>query len=574
MAPRCGCGSSTTCSCRVVAGTGATVTGTGSAGNPYVISSGAGCAYEPLMTNADAISLRNSAGLVVGCPVLISDGPTIGVSGSTSDTTILLWPVSASELGMAAQVNTTFDNSGWFGLYDVDANRILDLHDNLGNVVYDAGGTLLETQFPWGFSIVTGNQISRQADVSLVGWDLAVAAGTAIRNNQIFSDGLSNVTVDLTALVGGGGTKFAGNTLNGGSFVSNDANLPSGASITGNIIRGGFEVDITPSGAVQFILIDECDFYGGGTFSYETSASATGNLILQSNSFEGSCSYEFDGATNAPGIAISNSQFRNSVNLFRNSSSLTGISIVASDFREFGDLEFNGAGGAVFIEDSILLSVSLGRNNATTAPVHINVSTMRNVTLAQGVGAVGSNSLSIQNSDVQLGTITQAAAAGVNITSCLVSDGLIYNTAGTTRDLVVQDCVVSGGRIEQARTINTSADTVYRSQITDASQLYLSGSGGYAPDNTVMQFCVLTAGSLVSLADPVQNAANSTEVQSAGTLNVDAGGKVTSSRVACGATLNTGAFTHDSVIIDGAFTTTLTAANTNRLQNKGFSDVI
>lgn len=65
-----------------------------------------------------------------------------------------------------------------------------------------------------------------------------------------------------------------------------------------------------------------------------------------------------------------------------------------------------------------------------------------------------------------------------------------------------------------------------------------------------------------------------TAVEGGSTLNVAASGTVQQCRVAAGATLNSGAFAHTSVIIDGQFTKTLTTANTNRLCSKAFDDTV
>jgi hypothetical protein len=63
-------------------------------------------------------------------------------------------------------------------------------------------------------------------------------------------------------------------------------------------------------------------------------------------------------------------------------------------------------------------------------------------------------------------------------------------------------------------------------------------------------------------------------VEQGGTLNVAASGSVQRFRVAGGATLNTGAFTHFDSEMSIAATKTLTAANSNRLANKAFDDMI
>lgn len=59
----------------------------------------------------------------------------------------------------------------------------------------------------------------------------------------------------------------------------------------------------------------------------------------------------------------------------------------------------------------------------------------------------------------------------------------------------------------------------------------------------------------------------SNHVESGATLTVPTGGSISYSRIAAGAAFTTGAFTHSNVIVEGAYTVTLTAAETNTLRN-------
>lgn len=72
------------------------------------------------------------------------------------------------------------------------------------------------------------------------------------------------------------------------------------------------------------------------------------------------------------------------------------------------------------------------------------------------------------------------------------------------------------------------------------------------------------------VGQPVRDCA----IEQGSTLNVDPSGCAQMCRVASAATLNTGAFTHFNTEVSLSGITTLTAANVDRLRNKGFSDVI
>ncbi len=243
MASRCGCGSgsgSSGCQCLIQAGEGIVVSGSGSVLNPYVVSS---LCYAPRMTRLEALALQGANDLVVGCPIVVTDGPTIGdpSTGITSPTEILLWPTSDQTLGMLAEINTNFDNYAWAGRYDLGTGRIVELSDNAGNRVVDSPSStgMLETQFPWGlgncfFNIVDGGQ----GNVTLTGWGAALLASCDIAANVvgIGSDGAS---VDLSGMVGGGATAFVGNTVLG-SVVDISAAQPSGTIVEGNeVIQDG-----------------------------------------------------------------------------------------------------------------------------------------------------------------------------------------------------------------------------------------------------------------------------------------------------------------------------------------------
>jgi hypothetical protein len=55
-------------------------------------------------------------------------------------------------------------------------------------------------------------------------------------------------------------------------------------------------------------------------------------------------------------------------------------------------------------------------------------------------------------------------------------------------------------------------------------------------------------------------------------LNIQPGGSVSRCRFDCDIEVNTGAFSHINSIAEGDFVLTATAANVNRLHNKGFTD--
>lgn len=148
------------------------------------------CAYAPDMTRAQALARRAAGTLNPNCVVRITDGPVIGTAGNTSPTTIELNPVSPTDLGMTARVTTTFDNSAWAGLFDIDlgtAGSIIRLTDASNNTVEDkdADSPTVHTQFPWHLPPVTpGLRDNLISDVALINW-ATLAVGDVVQDNVI-----------------------------------------------------------------------------------------------------------------------------------------------------------------------------------------------------------------------------------------------------------------------------------------------------------------------------------------------------------------------------------------------------
>lgn len=141
--------------------------------------SGSGC-FDP-MTRSQLLALRNSNGLEVNCHYTISDYNRANVGTAE----IILHAISENVLSMSVHVNTTFDNSGWVGKYDIDTNRITSLEDNRGNKVHGQSGAEVD-RFPWG------NVFWRETTIDNA--NVFVEQGTSFRsyNNEFKTD--SDVT--------------------------------------------------------------------------------------------------------------------------------------------------------------------------------------------------------------------------------------------------------------------------------------------------------------------------------------------------------------------------------------------
>lgn len=82
-------------------------------------------------TRANLISLRNSGLLDIGCHYVATD-VTYGTLGNIE---VLLHATSVNSFSLQAEIKTSFDNSAWTGMYDIDLNQVLEIKDNRGNIL-------------------------------------------------------------------------------------------------------------------------------------------------------------------------------------------------------------------------------------------------------------------------------------------------------------------------------------------------------------------------------------------------------------------------------------------------------
>lgn len=259
------------------------------------------CAYQPRMTHAQAVALRDAGSLDPNCVVVITDGPLIGTPGNESPTEIELNPVSSGDIGRTARVHTNFDNVAFAGLYNIDAGpngTIEELTDHWNNQLTDqepsTGPHTVHNQFPFHLSgpNLRDNTLN---DCTLTGWDTAVAAGVMIGDNEITDAG-----VHLTGMTAG---NFLRNTIRGPQVtvsspnVAFSGNILESATVTfastaagaqtfqSNVIRGGLSsVDIgnTVASVVTFSDNEISD-----RFRVVVADKPSGNATVRGNKLSG-----------------------------------------------------------------------------------------------------------------------------------------------------------------------------------------------------------------------------------------------------------------------------------------------
>lgn len=514
-----------------------------SAGSGFVPAATVECPYQPQMTRAAALALRAANGLLANCVVVITDGPTIGVAGNTSPTTIELNPVSANNLGFAARVQTTFDNESWVGTYDIDlgtAGSITRLMDGFQNIVIDqdADSPTVQTQWPWHLGDAANMSNNTIEDCSFVNLTPGVAQGAFSRN---FARGS---TFDFSNKVGGQVTnnefRNALVQCTGGGLLSIQRSRfiqPNGTQCVAHTGTGS-------------LTMFNCDLREQAQVVYSSSATSSWVDAFLVNSTT------IVTVAGSHALTVNNSYLRS-----------TPVNLA-------------GATGSTQILASRLIDSSIGRPSTATGGSHsINRSEVINSTFVAVAGATTAT-YSFTNSRINSVVAAIQAAQALTVLDSYLDASTFTMGAGATRGLTFNRCDVRAFNIAQNRTVSAGADTFADSTLigrTATTMLTLAGAAAPAGALTVAQSSTLIDGAVATLTDTSASPVlNGTEIRGAGTtLTVPAGaGSATSCRFAAGATVNLATFAHTNTIVDGLFPTTFTAANANRLRDKAFSDVV
>lgn len=139
------------------------------------------------------------------------------------------------------------------------------------------------------------------------------------------------------------------------------------------------------------------------------------------------------------------------------------------------------------------------------------------------------------------------------------ADRLVFNTA-KCRDALIND------------TTTTQVMQIIETSVLD-STVQFQGGGGQR-DLHASQILATSEVDIISAGGSPTVGMDGCMVMSHSIVTVSVGGRINYSRVSSGFTLTTGAFTHASVLADGNFTQTLTAANTNTYRGFGANTLV
>lgn len=241
-------------------------------------------------TRANLIALRGSSQLELGCHYIVTDH----VQGQlVAGTQIHLHAIAINELNENVTVNTTYDNEGWTGIYDLDRGLVLELQDNRNNIARGINGTEV-SQFDWGNTSYT-NVLVDNATLTVNIGNTAQKQNLLIENGAVlnltgFTGSAVGFHVNTNSTVNLSGANGAwSNLVVKDQSTLNAANYTGGSSFFHNEIIAASTVNI--SGSTQITALRQSVIQSSIlTFSAITSSQSTitrlniiGSFISKSN---------------------------------------------------------------------------------------------------------------------------------------------------------------------------------------------------------------------------------------------------------------------------------------------------
>lgn len=234
----------------------------------------------------------------------------------------------------------------------------------------------------------------------------------------------------------------------------------------------------------------------------------------------------------------------------------------------------NKTGGAMV--DSVIV----GTNLAITANTSVALTRARLYGCAvTSTGTGGSNTLSITDSTLDACNVVKAGSS-LSLAAVQAEASVFTSTAGSLRTLTVANAEVTATTLTQSRTNAANADSIQNSTFYNSSFTLTGATDGGFAGPAIYRGLDMVGGTLTSDAPSNTSAGAALQMEyvriaGGSVLNLQGqGARVVRSRLDADCTVNTGNFVHTALIVEVQGTTTLTAANTNRLRNKSFSDVI
>jgi hypothetical protein len=457
------------------------------------------------MTRAALLALRAAGTLRTECPYIITDHAQ---NRLVAGTTIALRAVAANELSERVEVNTTYDNEAWAGIYDLDRALVLELTDNRGNVAKGINGTEV-ANFDWGNTAYTGCRVENATWTVTYGSTaqmLRVTVHGATLNTTGFTGSMQDNRIHTAANVNftgangswrysewwGGGSFNATGYTGGGDNYYNEFNITT-VNISGLTGQAVFRVNEYVGGAITAtganpITVQNCAF-NGHTIN-RTAAGGVMNLNQCSSREAGSIGHTGAGALNMTGTQNNGSiVLSNAGPLTANYCSLDQSCLIAHGGTALLTMTRTTLQGA-----SSNVTVDAGAATATT----VNDCELRSSGLIRVVGAVGGGAFTVTTTRVEASSYIYKRHTGVLvIAQCHLQGSSGIDAQSGTRSYNMSRCV--GFEVARYTFTGTGAvtDTLSDVDVRFRGQVSISCSG---PANSILYCGVEGLSGAISLS--------------------------------------------------------------------------
>lgn len=410
-------------------------------------SDGDNCVVSDIRTNL--INLRNAGGLVQGCHYILTDH----VQGRlVAGTTITLHADSPTEFSENVSVNTTYDNEGWRGIYDIDRGIVLELQDNRNNICRGFNGNEV-SNFDWGNTFYTNCLIDNSTFTTTIG-------ATRSINGLIVTD---NSTFNNTGQVGG--------TITFVNISKQSQCLLSNANIS--LLR----VDLASASTLQ------ATSYTGGTalqfhdlynstinLSNSTSAYSISNVIMKSSSITHTAvtTGTITGTNLYMYGSSSISHTNGALNLSLNRVTLDDASSISHTTKSIALSSYKLLGGS-----SVNSSTSVGAGNIT----------MSNGAMSGSSSITNQGDINLNGTRFNMGgasniTTSNGSVGVLTLTNTKMDNQGQINILGTSTsgNITFTNGLIDGSSFIQKQSIATLTGTY--TTLTDQSRIISSGTEG------------------------------------------------------------------------------------------------
>lgn len=469
------------------------------------------------MTRAALIALRNANGLSKDCDYVITDH----VQGRlVAGTTIHLQAVSANELSENVQVNTTYDNEAWRGIYDIDMGLVLELQDNRNNIARGFNGTEV-SNFDWGNTSYTNVLVDNSTLTVNIG-------NTAEKTNLIIKE---YSVLNLTGFTG--------------VFINNTLTAQANVNMTN--ANGTWRMNRFSDGGV----INISNYTGAGDNYYNT-------IWGQSN-------INFSGTSQAitfRGNDIHNSKINNT-NVVTAGSTFT----LNNNKLQAASIAHAATAGAFAMTISQVNAATVNHQTGSLTILQSHINIASSVLANTNVGITNITNTKVE----QNSSITNQSTATLNVTrSSLMHIGSnITASSGSSGIFNVIDCVLKSSGYIRKNSGSTGNVNVYNSNIESGSNIqHASVSTLDISRCDLMSFSSILiatgAVGVVSIIDTelmFSSYINKNTSSTAGTLNINSGTKLNSSSFI--SISGTGNFTATAAYINGSSGISVSSGNRN-----------